>query len=77
MSYYYGKLTMVGLVIKCVPTLERDIVFQQSEEFAVKSLFVQPRYKNCKDFQPSVQYSLFSQRISQTKAKLDPGFLYN
>ncbi len=29
MSYYYGMLAMVGLVIKCTPKLERDIVFQQ------------------------------------------------
>jgi hypothetical protein len=26
-SYYYGELTMVGFVIKCIPTLELDIVF--------------------------------------------------
>ena len=36
MSYYYGKLAMVGLVIKCIPTLERDIVFQQQDKRRVK-----------------------------------------
>ncbi len=31
-----GELTMVGLVIKCIPTLDRDIVFQQSRLASVK-----------------------------------------